>query len=70
MYKINLVGYILATVARGGVIVVGYMGNIPMMLLFSAIASLGMSPLQGDLNALIASCSEYTYLTKQKRIER
>ena len=28
-----------------------------------------MSPLQGDLNALIASCSEYTFLTKHKRID-
>lgn len=30
---------------------------------------MGMSPLQGDLNALIASCSEYTFLTKHKRID-
>ncbi len=52
MYKLNLSGYILATVARGLVIVAGYMGNVPLMLLFSGIASLGMSPLQGDLNYL------------------
>lgn len=69
MYKLNLMGYILATVSRGLVIVAGYLGNIPLMLLFSGIASLGMSPLQGDLNALIAECSEYTYLTKGKRID-
>lgn len=69
MYKINLVGYAIATVARGLVIVAGYMGNLPMMLLFSGVASIGMSPLQGDLNALIASCSEYTFLTKHKRID-
>ncbi len=69
MYKLNLVGYILATISRGLVIVAGYMGNIPLMLLFSGVASLGMSPLQGDLNALIAECSEYTYLTKGKRID-
>lgn len=69
MYKLNLMGYILATIARGLVIVAGYLGNIPLMLLFSGIASLGMSPLQGDLNALIAECSEYTYLTKGKRID-
>ena len=69
MYKLNLMGYIIATVARGLVIAAGYMGNIPLMLLFSGIASLGMSPLQGDLNALIAECSEYTFLTKGKRID-
>ena len=45
------------------------MGSLPLMLLFSGIASIGMSPLQGDLNALIASCSEYTFLTKHKRID-
>ena len=69
MYKVNLAGYALATVARGLVIVAGYMGNLPLMLLFTGIASIGMSPLQGDLNALIASCSEYTFLTKHKRID-
>ena len=45
------------------------MGNIPIMLVFSGIAAVGMSPLQGDLNALIAACSEYTFLTKKKRID-
>ena len=69
MYKINLAGYVLATVARGLVIVGGYLGNLPMMLIFSGVAAVGMSPLQGDLNALIASCSEYTFLTKHKRID-
>lgn len=69
MYKLNIAGYAFATVARGLVIVAGYMGSVPLMLFFSALASIGMSPLQGDLNALIASCSEYTFLTKKKRID-
>ncbi len=69
MYKINLAGYILATAARGLVVVGGYLGSLPMMLVFSGVAAIGMSPLQGDLNALIASCSEYTFLTKHKRID-
>lgn len=69
MYKLNFTGYIIATVSRGLVIVAGYMGNLPLMLLFSGIASLGMSPLQGDLNALIAECSEYTFLKTGKRID-
>lgn len=69
MYTINLAGYLLAVVARGLVVAGGYLGNIPMMLVFSGIAAIGMSPLQGDLNALIAACSEYTFLTKRKRID-
>ena len=39
------------------------------MLMFTAIAAIGMSPLQGDMNALIATCSEYTYLTSGKRVD-
>ena len=69
MYKINYCGYALATVARIMVIVAAYMGSVPMMLVFTAVASLGMCPLQGDLNAVIASASDYTYLTTGKRID-
>ena len=69
MYKINYRGYALATVARILVIVAAYMGSVPMMLVFTAVASLGMCPLQGDLNAVIASASDYTYLTTGKRID-
>ncbi|MBQ8688189.1 MAG: MFS transporter [Ruminococcus sp.] len=69
MYKLNLTGYMIATLARGLVIVGGYMQNIPMMLIFTGIAAIAMSPMQGDLNALIAACSDYTYRTKGKRID-
>lgn len=69
MYKINYSGYALATIARILVIVAAYMGSVPMMLAFTAIAALGMCPLQGDLNAVIASASDYTYLTTGKRID-
>lgn len=69
MYRINYSGYIVATAARFLVIVAAYMGSIPMMLAFTAVASLGMCPLQGDLNAVIASASDYTYLTTGKRID-
>ena len=69
MYKLNFAGYLIATIARALVIVGGYMGNVPMMLIFTAIAAIGMSPMQGDLNALIAACSDYTYHTKGKRID-
>ncbi|MDD6072154.1 MAG: glycoside-pentoside-hexuronide (GPH):cation symporter [Clostridiales bacterium] len=69
MYKLNKYSYMLATVARLFVVVAGYMGSVPLMLLFTAIAAFGQGPWQGDMNAVIASCSEYTYLTKGKRID-
>lgn len=69
MYKLNLYGYTLGTVGRLGVLAAGYMGSVPMMLLFTAIAAIGMSPLQGDMNALIATCSEYTFLKTGKRVD-
>ncbi len=69
MYKLNLRGYILAVIGRGMVVVAGYMGNIPMMMAFTALAALGQGPWQGDMNAVIASCSEYTYLTQGKRVD-
>ncbi|HMQ37655.1 MAG TPA: MFS transporter [Micropruina sp.] len=69
MFQVNLWGYVLTFAARGMVIVAALMGNIQLMLVFSAVASLGMAPLQGTLNALIAEASEYTYLTTKKRID-
>lgn len=69
MYRLNLGGYVIGTVGRALVILAGYLHSIPLMLLFSGVAAFGMSPLQGDLNALIASCSEYTFLTKGKRVD-
>ena len=69
MYKINIWSYVLATVARGLVIVAAYIGSIPLMLVFTGLAALGTSPLQGDMNALIASCSEYTTLKTGKSID-
>ena len=69
MYKLNKRGYILATIARALVIVAGYMGSVPLMMLFTAVAALGQGPRQGDMNAVIAECSEYTYLTQGKRVD-
>jgi GPH family glycoside/pentoside/hexuronide:cation symporter len=39
------------------------------MLIFTGIAAIAMSPMQGDLNALIAACSDYTYKTTGNRID-
>ena len=69
MYKLNLRGYIIAVVGRALVVVAGYLGSVPLMLAFTALAALGQGPWQGDMNAVIASCSEYTFLTKGKRVD-
>ena len=49
--------------------VAAYNGNIPLMFLFTGLAAFGMGPWQGDMNAVIAEASEYTYLTKGKRVD-
>ena len=69
MYKLNMFGYMLAIVGRAGVMVAGYAGSVPLMLVFTAVSTLGIAPLQGDMNALIASCSEYTTLTTGQRLD-
>ena len=69
MYKLNVLGYLVAALGRVGVLVAAYMGSFPLMLAFTAVSTLGIAPLQGDLNALIASCSEYTTLTTGYRLD-
>ena len=69
MYKLNLVGYAVGTLGRALVMAAAYMGNIPLMFLFTGVAAFGMGPGQGDMNAVIAEASQYTYLTKGKRVD-
>ena len=69
MYKLNIWGYVLAAVSRVGVMVAAYLGSLPLMLAFTAVSTIGIAPLQGDMNALIACCSEYTTLTTGHRLE-
>ena len=69
LYRMNLAGYILGTAGRVGVIIAGYMGSVPLLIAFTAVAALGMAPWQGDMGAVVASCSEYTWLTKGKHID-
>ena len=69
MYKLNFYGYALGTLGRVLVMVAAYMGNIPLMFLFTGVAAFGMGPWQGDMNAVIAEASQYTYLTKGKRVD-
>ena len=69
MYKLNMTGFMIATVGRALVVVAASIGSVPLMLAFTAVAAAGIGPWQGDMNAVIALCSEYTYLTKNKRID-
>ncbi len=69
MYKLNVTSYTVATIGRALVILAAYLGSVPLMLLFTAVAAFGQGPWQGDMNAVIASCSEYTWLTKHKRVD-
>ena len=69
MYKVNKYSYIFATVCRLGIVFAGYMGSIPLMLIFTVLTSFGEGPWQGDVGAVIASCSEHTYLKTGKRID-
>ncbi len=69
MYKLNKYSYMVATLGRLLVVVAGYMGSVPLMLLFTGVAALGQGPWQGDMNAVIAECFEYTYLKTGKRID-
>ena len=69
MYRINLWGYLLATGGRLGVMLCGYLGSIPGMLVCTAVATLGIAPLQGDINALVAACGENVYMTTGHRLD-
>ena len=69
MYRLNLTGYIVGTIGRALVVVAAYFGSVELMIVFTAVAAFGMGPWQGDMNAVIAECSEYTYLTKNKRVD-
>lgn len=69
MYKLNMAGYGITCVGRIGLILSAYFGSVPMMLIFTGISAIGTSPLQGGFNALIAACSEHTFLTKGRRID-
>lgn len=69
LYKLNIAGYAVATIGRALVVVAAYLHSVPLMLIFTGVAAFGQGPWQGDMGAVVANCSEYTYLTKGKRID-
>ena len=69
LYKVNKYSYVFATLCRLGIVFAGYIGSVPLMLVFTVLTSLGEGPWQGDFGAVIANCSEHTYLKTGKRID-
>lgn len=69
IYKVNLLGAILAVIFRFGFIAGGYAGSIPLMLAFSILAGFATGPLTGTMNALISAISDYTVRTTGHHIE-
>lgn len=61
IYKVNLIGIAISFVFGIPSIIAGYAGNIPLLLLFSAIRGLGLCPMMGTVNAVIADAATYTY---------
>lgn len=70
IYRANFVGYLGAAIFRGIFAIAGFAHNVPLMLIAMVISQLLFScPCAGDLNAVIASVSEHTYLRFGKRID-
>ena len=67
MYKLNLRGYVLAVIGRALVVIAGYMGSVPLMMAFTALAALGQGPWQGDMNAVIVHPALNTLILHRER---
>lgn len=61
IYKVNLIGMIIALLFGIPSIFAGYAKIIPLLLILLAIKGLGTSPMIGTLNAVIADVAHYTY---------
>lgn len=61
IYKVNVIGMIISTIASVPVMLAGYAGNITLFIVLSIIKGLGSSPMLGTLNAVIADAATYTY---------
>lgn len=61
IFKVNLAGSVIGLIFGIPGIFAGYAGNIPLLLFCNAIKGLGMSPMTGTLNAVIAETAAYTY---------
>lgn len=69
MRNVNIVGYIIASVAGGLQIVAALQKNIPLFMALAFVRSFGMAPFTGTINALIAETADYTWRTQGVRID-
>ena len=61
IYKVNKYGMISSVIFSIPFVIAGLLQNIPLLLFFMALKTLGTSPMLGTLNAVIADASAYTY---------
>lgn len=61
IFKVNLIGMIVATLASIPTAFFGYTGNLTLFIAFSLLRGLGSSPMLGTLNAVIAETATYSY---------
>ncbi|MCI1723304.1 MAG: glycoside-pentoside-hexuronide (GPH):cation symporter [Lachnospiraceae bacterium] len=69
IYKVNLYGAILSTLARVVLTIFGYMGNLPGMLTMLVFVGLFQSPITATMYTMISASGEYTYKTTGKKID-
>ena len=68
LYKLNIVGYAIATVGRALVVVAAYMHSVPLMILFTAVSSFGQGPWQGDMEQSWQTVLNILTLQKAKEL--
>lgn len=61
IFKVNTYGMIFSLISSVPMVIFGYMKMVPLLLVFSALKGLGMSPMLGTINAVIADAATYTF---------
>lgn len=69
MRNVNIIGYVIASIAGALQIVAALQKNIPLFMAFAFVRSFGMAPFTGTINALIAETADYTWRTQGVRID-
>lgn len=69
MYRTNFIGFVIATVFRGVMLVAGSLKIFPLMLVSIALSNIGAAPLTADGQALVGAISDYTYKKEGVRID-